>query len=940
MTYLEWNKTIFDYYFNGSNKNDFFVLNATTNLLDELGKGLENPLDDFINSIKNGLSDKINPERYPDFPNNYNIIDKAIETKMYWRDKGNPQSLFLPRGMRGKVPIWNYDYPPYLAYLVFLVLKVQEGESKYWNSINAIIGRPNVSSQDGPKVIELFEDLKKYSKEGHQKNFYFTNIYSGGGRKYVGTIYSQLPLTQQEENNIINFYKDSGISKEDICNLSYQEIIDLVVNTGSSYFENPTVNLLKKNDNPILTYLIIERLKSYIEDKSEWEINVEKTEEKARERIKNDAKLLLTFFPKYEEFALRVCSSQDFSQISFDNGYYAEKIQGDISENIMTDKNKHFLIEENSKMPKLKYEGKELKWNKEKDFILLDYHEDNVYVQAKQQQNYITYFLVLNHSDIIQKLINEGNIKRVNAKCPFVNTTLYITNRYLKLDELKNIYPSITFKGGAKKETGVYSKYWLPEINFHYAEDCSLEILIDDERIHFETKCPYVIEPINYKEIYKSISNSRASKAVIRLRESSSNDYVVEKELSFDITDELFNLRKQLPFILDGIEDYENKPIFSNKLHIEQKLLHCYDWHQDKLLIELSSIAGKEGFIPSQKFKQVLYNYLKEAYVNTKTIEERKHINYQRDLRDPIIKSLQGLGFIKKSNDSRGNFKGIIVSSPYLLPVSFNPSGEKTFVLRGARNVDLLEKFKNLKEKNKIIDFGQKTLNLFSNETLNIIFPSEIYFKVWNINICEVAEILDIQVIDRLLENSLIDLLPKNIDKLIENNNNYWHGNSDFDKAIDNPLNEKADDFHLPILLAYPTKQYLQPSYVLFGENNKKVRIEKNWGIFYVKVKRKIPIMFIGCSWDGNNRTNEKNRLYVREHEPIPEEIFNILCLANRVPPKLMSFSIKGIDCKDEKYYEFYRIDLNLVYQLIERFGLKESIINITNPKDLTSNIL
>ena len=95
------------------------------------------------------------------------------------------------------------------------------------------------------------------------------------------------------------FYRDSGILKEDVIHLSYQEIIDLVVNTGSIYFENPTINLLKKNDNPILTYSIIERLKSYVEDRDKWEINIEKTEEKARERIKNHAKLLLTFFPKY-----------------------------------------------------------------------------------------------------------------------------------------------------------------------------------------------------------------------------------------------------------------------------------------------------------------------------------------------------------------------------------------------------------------------------------------------------------------------------------------------------------------------------------------------------------------------------------------------------------------------------------------------------------------
>ena len=933
MTYLEWNRALFDYYFNGSNKNDFFVLNATTNLLEELGKGLENPVDDFISSIKIGLLDNVNPERYSNiFPNNFNIIDKALKIKMLWRT----QSSFVPRGMRGAVPRWNHVHPPYLAYLFFLVLKVQEGEAQYWKSINNIIGRPNVSSQDGQNVMELFEDLKKYSIETYKKNFYFTNIYSGGGRKYVGTIYSQLPLTQQEESNIINFYKDSGIYKQDVSRLSYQEIIDLVVNTDISYFENPTVNLLKKNENPILTYLIIERLKSYVEDKDEWEINIEKIERKAKERIKSNAKLLLTFYPKFGQFTMRVCSSQDFSQITFENGYYVEKTQGDISENIMTNEGNHFLIEENLKLPKLKYEDKDLKWDRGKDLILLDCHDENVYIQSKQQHHSIAYFLVINHTDKVREYINYGDISPVEVKCPILNSTLYKSNRYLKLKNEDN--PLITFKGGAKKETGVYSKYWLPEINFHYAEDCSLEILIEDKKIHFEENCPYKVEPNKYKEIYKQISE--VSKALIRLRENGSNDIVIEKELFLDITDELVNLRKIQPLILNGIEDYEGKQIYSNKQLIEQNLNNYYEWQQDKLLIELSSIAGKDGFIPSQKFKQVLYNYLKEAYVNTKTIEERKHINYQRDLREPLVKSLQGLGFIKKSNDSRGNFKGIIVSSPYILPVFFNPSGEKTFVIRGARNVNLLKKIESLKERKKIIGYEQKTLKLFSNKTLNTIFPSEIYINVWNININEVFEILDIRVVDRILEFSLLDLLPKNIDAFIENNDNNWYGSIDFTKAVENPLNEDCNNFRLPILLAYPVKQYLQPSFVLFEENNKKVVIEKNWGIFYIKVRRKIPIMFIGCSWNSNYKKNEENRLYIREHEPIPEEIFNILCLANRVPPTLMPFSIKGIDLKDEKYYEFNRIDLSIVYKLKERFGLKESIINITNPKYLTSNIL
>ncbi len=132
----------------------------------------------------------------------------------------------------------------------------------------------------------------------------------------------------------------------------------------------------------------------------------------------------------------------------------------------------------------------------------------------------------------------------------------------------------------------------------------------------------------------------------------------------------------------------------------------------------------------------------------------------------------------------------------------------------------------------------------------------------------------------------------------------------------------------------------MQPQYVIF-EKDKSFSTEKNWGLFYIKAKHKMPLFFIGHSRDKHNHIHIPDRLYLKEGESIPEEILNILCLSNIAPPSIASFSIEGVDSSIQKYLKFeHTIDLNIINGLNKKFDLKESIINITNPKDSRSTQL
>lgn len=942
MTYLEWNKKLVDYYIDQHSKKEPFVLNSTKALLKELNNQLEDSYDNFIVAIKEGPIDNQNEKRFDSlFFKKDNIITKATRLKNWWRNRNDKYSQFIPNGSHCLIPRWNENYPPYLAILVFLVLEVDfnTDEKRYWESINKILTDSKVGSNDGLDLILLFEDFKKFIRESCNAEFYFSNVYRGGGKKYVGTIYSQLPLTTTEKENVCNFFRESGVEKNEIEQYGFDEIINLVCNSGQDYFEKNTLDILKQKENPILCLVIIEEIKKTIRNK-EWAVDFEIVEGNAKKRIREKSELLITFNKNQQLFTLRLGSNQDFSKITFDNNYSVKKNGDYISENIKNEQNKTLIISDFKKIPKISFEHKALKCATG-SFILLDYYEKGVYIQSKQQNYSEAYILVFKVSEEINKLIDNGQIKKVNTNNNSIsNCELYKTNHYLYLRDLLECNPRITLESGAKKETGIYSRYWLPKVNFHYADKCVLTIVNIIENI----ECPESIDLMDFIS-----SNISTDKIIIQLKKD--DKIVAEKEIYIDLKNSIEDFCKNKPLVISKIEDkFSELQVFYKSLFFQLYNSTCvnYNLTQDEILIELSSVANKSGFIPSKRFSSILYKYLK-VVLSSSEKKEFSNINYITDIRTPFVKFLQGFGYIKREFDARGNLKGVFISSPYILPVS-KSNANSVYVLRGARSVEIVQKLLELKNEGKIMVLEFRRVDIFSIKSLNNFYPSEIYFStpesenyVRTYSPRKVAKFLGVDYLDKAFEYELFESLPKSF-KEIELNE--WYGNVDIEKAIDNPLEIKTSESEPPIVLSYQTNTYLQPHYVVF-DFEKNFVADINWSIFYVKAKHKLPIFYIGNSWDSNSKKFMPNRLYIKESEYIPDEIFNILCLENRVEPKLQAFSIHNYNGKKEYFplqffYEFEQLDSNLelVYKIIDRYQIAQSVIHIKNPKNNQSEIL
>lgn len=930
MTYLEWNNKLANYYLSILGEKDFFLLNADESILLELNSYKEDSLEDFRLAIKMGPEDK-EKNRFDFNPkfigqkqrSRFNFIIRAFWLKEVWRKK----STYNPYGTYGNVPIWNNEEtPPYLAYLFFLILNTDKygEESKYWSYLSKV-SDDKVDSNDGSKIIELFKDFQNHTEQKFKSKFYYTNIYPRGGRKYVGTICSQLPLKSREKVIVTSFFRDCGIEKSDIEVLTNQELISSMVNTGIDYFERNTIDIIKQCENPILVDLIIYELRKVARNNEDWQVDLKSVVNKAKERIKSNARLHLVFYKSFEQFTLRVSSEQDFDKLHFDNGYSVVKQEAYLSENIKDSQNKSIPITDFCTIPKFRYEEKTLKHSFNKDYILLSYSSKDIFIESQSQESKEAYLVVFKETEDVKKLVEENKLEILQlSKNTISGASIYKTNGYLNLNGLEECNPRITFKGGAKKDTGLYSRYWLPQINFHYASDCKLEII----DVLKESACPDYIDLEGFKDKLQG-----KDKITIILKRD--NEYVSEKELFIDVESELSVFDGCSPVILDGFINKVQMNKFDSKLHFQIKSTVEYDWSKDKLLIELSSVAGKNGFIPSKKFSSILYSYIKEfSGLGDKT-------DYVKDLRDPLVKMLQGFGYIKKEYDRKGNYKGVFISAPYLLPISIGSEMDAKYVLRGARNRQMIDKLLELSRDRKITCFEQRKAKLFSNQDLNEVFPSEIYLStplkeeyVNTISPRQLSEYLGITLVDISIEQSMIEMLPKSFDSL---KNNRWFGELDFNIAVDNPLCVRSEDYTLPVLLAFQSSAYLQHQYVIF-EGSSQFTVEKNWGLFYIKIAHTFPILYYAYSWDISNRKYSRERLFIKEREPIPEEIFTILCIANRELPKLISLKINGSN--EDTYYEFERIDIRIIDQIVNCYNIKHSIINISNPSNQKSELI
>jgi hypothetical protein len=219
MNYLEWNKKIWDFFFKEDLKNSNYkiVLAVNEEVIKEIGKDLSNPVEDFIFAINTGpqeIAEGIEKFRVP----NTNL--DILGTAKYLIDNPNYISRFGT-----KIERWAKEECLVTAYLAYLVLMTPD-ENKYWSNFNEKLERKtNGVSQNHTTV--LFEYMRGWAKKKGFK-FFFKNLYTK--KKNVGTIYSQLPLTNEEEKQVIaSLYFAKNESPDDYAKLynnpSYEDIV-------------------------------------------------------------------------------------------------------------------------------------------------------------------------------------------------------------------------------------------------------------------------------------------------------------------------------------------------------------------------------------------------------------------------------------------------------------------------------------------------------------------------------------------------------------------------------------------------------------------------------------------------------------------------------------------------------------------------------------------
>ncbi|TXE11401.1 hypothetical protein [Algoriphagus aquimarinus] len=282
MNYFEWNNKIFDFFFN-KNTNYIIILTASRRILSEISQeDSETAFINFKTAIKNGPLDT---ERYH-YDEGFNIIEIAYWLKTSWRNN----KLYYSRSNQARLWIIDPNYPPpYLAYLFFLILEVRQNDSSYWSGINKILEMPKLGSKDGLLILDLLEDLHKFDS-----NFYFQNIYPSGAWLYVGTLYSQIPITLEEEKLTIarlilgGFEKDQLIQSNGEIIVGDDELISIFNSYSKPNLRKGINNLLSKDDN----------YRSFVEDyfinefkNFSWDINEQFLSEVKISETPNEVKL-------------------------------------------------------------------------------------------------------------------------------------------------------------------------------------------------------------------------------------------------------------------------------------------------------------------------------------------------------------------------------------------------------------------------------------------------------------------------------------------------------------------------------------------------------------------------------------------------------------------------------------------------------------------------
>jgi hypothetical protein len=331
MKYLEWNNIIGKYFFNTANEGKDIYLYLTKSDIINFGKNrLEEKKDeeiwlDFISAIKQGIPGSRG-----------NVIEKA----KYAYSKNNLLNIKRQDGSSLEIDGVPIVFPPYIAYLTFLVLPLIEFFDTSNHRVNNYYGRLNnflrtnqidetINTSDFRinNINFLWEELAIWANVKNNGDLGVFNVIPFLNKHwvYVGKVFSQCVLPPKFLNRLPELFEFIGL----VPNTFYEDsfLLNKIKNTRTDLIPKNTLSYLENNDE--LSNSIIHSIQRKYKD---WtgETHEEIAEGKVSRRKRN-----LTIAPLFLQFKINTNDETiKFSYRMYSSNDYPEDLKFEKFENL------------------------------------------------------------------------------------------------------------------------------------------------------------------------------------------------------------------------------------------------------------------------------------------------------------------------------------------------------------------------------------------------------------------------------------------------------------------------------------------------------------------------------------------------------------------------------------------------------------------------------
>jgi len=252
MNYLEWNNLIGKHFFNAENAGKEVYLYLTKSDIINIGRDFcpESSdiaiWEDFISKIKYGLPDS-----------NGNIIARA--KNIYDRMKYSCEKQNFSVRINTQKTLTT-EYPPYIAYLVFLVLPLIETSdsnqraNKYYDPLNTFLKSHQINENIGTSDFStnqincLWEDLSNWANVKNNGDLGVFNVvpFTNEHWVYVGKVFSQCVLPPKYIKRLPELFESIGL----VPGTFYEDrfLKEKIKNSRTDLLPKNTLEFLKKDD--------------------------------------------------------------------------------------------------------------------------------------------------------------------------------------------------------------------------------------------------------------------------------------------------------------------------------------------------------------------------------------------------------------------------------------------------------------------------------------------------------------------------------------------------------------------------------------------------------------------------------------------------------------------------------------------------------------------